>query len=390
MGKAEDRRTFNRFVGETVKEYIQKVIDEKKADKSKKKSWGEFFKNVFDKEFNNIAMAKYKEIMKDYEQPKEGENMNEFIKNNFDDDKFELYKRVKDIRYTAPDGKSSSVKENYFTTLTDEIVGYVTNDTPPTYIIRKDSVGMNDYLTNIYKAINKKNDDDLKGIRNLEDVYRRMNNAIQQHRLTDERNSAKRLKREVKKAEEAKDNERMEALAEKEREHEEDKRKLRREHYNDKHAAVKNEKERTEARVRKEYEQPYKDEFIDDDREDKTNALIPYDDDREDKTNALIPYDERSEEVMTEEDKTMKNAGDIHRRLQEDTLITRAATDNTFYNQLPDEIKQSLRPKIEEKKAIIERSKVIRYLLPKERPKWSNATMSKGVNPLLSRGAWGI
>lgn len=374
MGKLKEKREFNRFVGETVKEYIQKVIDVKRADKKKKTSWGGFFKNVFDKDFNNIAMAKYKQIMKDYKQPKEGEDMEEFIKNNFDTKRLELYKKVKDIKYTAPNGKSSNVNEDFFTTLTDDIVGYVTNDTPPTYIINKGSSGKNTYLMNIYKAINKKNTDDLKKIEDLEDVYKRIHALIGKHRENDKIDYEKQTKREVKKVEKAKDNERMEALAEKDREHEEDKRKLQKEHNDDKLAATAYIRNKTKEEMEK--QKQYKDEFIVDDRD---KQIIK-----------ALPDDESSEEIITEEDKAMKAAQNIHNRLQEDTLITRAAIDNTFYNQLPDEIKQSLRPKIEEKKAIIERSKVIRYLLPKERPKWTNATMSKGVNPLLSRGAWGI
>ena len=374
MEKLKEKREFKRFVGETVKEYIQKVINVKKADKKKRTSWGGFFKNVFDKDFNNIAMAKYKEIMKDYTQPKEGEDMAKFITENFDKDKLELYERVKNIKYTAPDGKSSNVNENMFTTLADDIVGYVTNDTSPTYIIRKDSPAMNDYLMNIYKAINKKNSEDLGDLGDLGDVYKRINASIEKHRKNDKISYERQTKREVMRAEKAKDNERMEALAEKEREHEEDKKKLQQKYYTDKVAAAAYARNKTKEEMEK--QKQYKDEFIDDVRD---KQIIK-----------ALPDDESSEEVITEEDKAMKNAENIHRRLQEDTLITRAAIDNTFYNQLPAEIKQSLRPKIEEKRAIIERSKVIRYLLPKERPKWSNATMSKGVNPLLSRGAWGI
>lgn len=371
MGKVENQRAFKQFVGETVKEYIQKVIDEQGADKKKKTSWGGFFKNVFDKHYNNIAMAKYKEIMKDFPQPKEGEDMVKFITENFDKDEVELYERVKNIRYTAPDGKPSNVNKNFFQTLVNDIVGYVTNDTAPTYMISKDSQKMNDYLTNIYKTINGENARELEY---LEDVYKRINMWIQAHRKTDEHNSAIRLKREVKRAEKEKENEKMEALDKQKKEHEEDKRKLQVEHNADKLAATAYIRNKTQEEMKK--QKQYKDEFIDDDRDN--HPIVP------------LPDDESSEEVITEEDKAMKAAQNIHNKLQEDTLITRAAIDNTFYNQLPDEIKQSLRPKIEEKKAIIERSKVIRYLLPKERPKWTNATMSKGVNPLLSRGAWGI
>lgn len=365
MGKAEDTRAFKRFVGETVKEFILEVA-KGRTDKGK-------WKNVFDavrrKHYNNIAMAKYKEIMKDFPQPEEGEDIEEFIKNNFGDKKLNFYKRIKNINYTQPHGEYHEVKNpyDYYNKLANVIVEFVTNDKVPDLSINPNATNIKTLLTETYNAING------TVLQDFGDLSKQINDVIQQKQSTDQKNSEKRLKREVKRVKEAKDNERMEALAEKEREHEEDKRKLQQEHYADKEAATAYIRNKTMDEIKQ--QKQYKDEFIDDDREE---------------TNALIPYNEINEEVITEEDKAMKNAEDIHRRLQEDTLITRAATDNTFYNQLPDEIKQSLRPKIEEKKAIIERSKVIRYLLPKERPKWTNATMSKGVNPLLSRGAWGI
>lgn len=350
MGKIEDKRAFRRFVGETVKEYILEVV-KGRTDKS---HWKNVFDSVRRKHYDNMAMTKYKEIMKNFPQPEEGEDMEEFIKKHFNDEQLDLYKRVKNINYTQPKGEYHKVEKpsEYYTKLANVIVEFVTNDKTPELPINPQATNINTLLTETYDAINGSSSD------NLENVLKRINESVTAHRNTDERNNIKRLNREVKRVE----NEKMEALADKDKEHEEDKKKLQAEHYADKQATVAFEKSKTEARVRKEYEEPFNEDLIDD------------------VNNKLIPYDENK----------VKVSQDIQNKLQEDALITRAATDNIFYNQLPDEIKQSLRPKIEEKKAIIERSKVIRYLLPKERPKWSNATMSKGVNPLLSRGAWGI
>lgn len=291
-------------------------------------------------------MAKYKQIMKDYKQPKEGENIEEFIKNNFGNNQLDFYIKIKKINYTAPLQTYYEMKElkKYYQKLANTIVPFITNDeTIDSSIITK-SPGYNALLTDTYNAINNKKIDELS------DVVKNINELVKKR-------------------------------------YEEEKRVLQQEHYADKEAAASYARNKTIKEM--EEQKQYKDEFIDDDRDKHIIKAIP-NDDRDKQIVKALPDDESSEEYYTEEDKAMKAAHNIHNKLQEDTLITRAAIDNTFYNQLPDEIKQSLRPKIEEKKAIIERSKVIRYLLPKERPKWTNATMSKGVNPLLSRGAWGI
>lgn len=60
---------------------------------------------------------------------------------------------------------------------------------------------------------------------------------------------------------------------------------------------------------------------------------------------------------------------------------------NDLYNKLPPEIAGEIQKYIYDKALEDIRKKNIRYILPKEMPRWEKA-VNKGVNPMLGRGAW--
>lgn len=60
---------------------------------------------------------------------------------------------------------------------------------------------------------------------------------------------------------------------------------------------------------------------------------------------------------------------------------------NDLYNKLPPEIAGEIQKYIHDKALEDIRKKNIRYILPKEMPRWEKA-VNKGVNPMLGRGAW--
>lgn len=60
---------------------------------------------------------------------------------------------------------------------------------------------------------------------------------------------------------------------------------------------------------------------------------------------------------------------------------------NDLYNKLPPEIAGEIQKYIHDKALEDIRNKNIRYILPKEMPRWEKA-VNKGVNPMLGRGAW--
>ena len=62
--------------------------------------------------------------------------------------------------------------------------------------------------------------------------------------------------------------------------------------------------------------------------------------------------------------------------------------DNDFFNQLPKDIQNTIRGRVEEKRTFMNRAKIIKYMLPKERPRWERGTINNGVNPMLGRSAW--
>ena len=61
--------------------------------------------------------------------------------------------------------------------------------------------------------------------------------------------------------------------------------------------------------------------------------------------------------------------------------------DNDLYNKLPPELADEIQKYIHDKALEDIRKKNIRYILPKEMPRWEKA-VNKGINPMLGRGAW--
>lgn len=61
--------------------------------------------------------------------------------------------------------------------------------------------------------------------------------------------------------------------------------------------------------------------------------------------------------------------------------------DNDLYNKLPSKVADEIQKYIHDKALEDIRKKNIRYILPKEMPRWEKA-VNKGINPMLGRGAW--
>lgn len=367
------QRAFNRFLGETIRGYILEAVELRRG---KSGPWKRFFDKA-EKSFNDIALTKYQKFMSEYTQPEEGADMNEFIANEFGQEKANRLNDLKKINYTKPTGTEHKMQDGnkYFTDLADRIVDFITNDTNEYKRFNNDATETNMLLTETYNKINNTKADDLTK------VYELIQSSTNDKRARDLRHAETHLKNELRRNE----RKRKEELEVKDKEREEELKKRDEEHAKQRVRDAAKVKHHTKKEI--ERQMNYNDDELKDVKpihedysEDSDNDIDIEDSEAINKR--IVKYKEMDE---------AKNAAQqIDEKIKEDAIITRAAMDNDFYNQLDDGIKSALRPKIEEKKAIIERSKVIRYLLPKERPKWEKATMSKGVNPLLSRGAWGI
>lgn len=372
--KLKKKRAFNRFLGETIKGYILKTVELRDG---KNGAWANWFTKA-KRYFNDIAISKYKEFMNDYKQPEEGVDMKQFITNEFGEDEANRLTYLKNINYPKPTKIEHKIQNGseYYTDLADRIVDFITNDTNEYKAFNTNAIETNALLTETYNKINNTKANDLA------EVYGLIQSSTNDKRSRDLRYSETHLKNELRRNERKK----REELEAKDKEHEEELAKRDEEHANQRVRDAAKVKHHTKKEIeqQKQYDDANGDEEYKDIKpifsEDSDNDIDIEDTDGINKK--LAKYKEM--------DKAKNAAQQIDEKIKEDAIITRAAMDNDFYNQLDDGIKSALRPKIEEKKAIIERSKVIRYLLPKERPKWEKATMSKGVNPLLSRGAWGI
>lgn len=69
------------------------------------------------------------------------------------------------------------------------------------------------------------------------------------------------------------------------------------------------------------------------------------------------------------------------------SLVKLTGYDNDLYNKLPPELAGEIQKYIHDKALEDIRKKNIRYILPKEMPRWEKA-VNKGINPMLGRGAW--
>lgn len=69
------------------------------------------------------------------------------------------------------------------------------------------------------------------------------------------------------------------------------------------------------------------------------------------------------------------------------SLVKLTGYDNDLYNKLPSELAGKIQKYIHDKALEDIRKKNIRYILPKEMPRWEKA-VNKGINPMLGRGAW--
>lgn len=69
------------------------------------------------------------------------------------------------------------------------------------------------------------------------------------------------------------------------------------------------------------------------------------------------------------------------------SLVKLTGYDNDLYNKLPSELAGEIQKYIHDKALEDIRKKNIRYILPKEMPRWEKA-VNKGINPMLGRGAW--
>lgn len=69
------------------------------------------------------------------------------------------------------------------------------------------------------------------------------------------------------------------------------------------------------------------------------------------------------------------------------SLVKITGYDNDLYNKLPSKVADEIQKYIHDKALEDIRKKNIRYILPKEMPRWEKA-VNKGINPMLGRGAW--
>lgn len=358
---SDDEVLFNKFLGLTAYNLIKQVRmrrAEEEEKKTKPMPWNRIFKQYKNK-FDKIAKKVYESIFKNKQPPAKDTDMIEFIKNEFNDDFANRYETIKEMDY-APTGLS--LNKDDFEKLENHILAFITKNPEYGGDITGLTIPAQSKLSHFYNVINKTNYD------NLSDVYNDITKYDTQ--FADDIKHKKIID---------------ETIAEKDKEHAEEMREKEEEHANQRVRDAAKVKHHTKKEI--ERQMNYNDAELKDvkpiheDYSDDSNNDIDIED-TDGINKKIVKYKEMDE---------AKNAAQqIDEKIKEDAIITRAAMDNDFYNQLDDGIKSALRPKIEEKKAIIERSKVIRYLLPKERPKWEKATMSKGVNPLLSRGAWGI
>ena len=61
-----------------------------------------------------------------------------------------------------------------------------------------------------------------------------------------------------------------------------------------------------------------------------------------------------------------------------------------IYNKLPAEVAEIIKNHINDKIQEDIRKKNIRYILPKEKPRWEKAIQKYNLNPMLGRGAYTI
>lgn len=360
-------RLFNEFLADASYSFLDKNIQNHVNNKNKY-PWTTLFS--LDQQKSNFDWYAYEPLKKLFKKlgkkiPERYEIINDvdsFIEQNFGKEHADKYFKYKTMPYRQIN--EDTMNENDYKFLRDHIKDFILRK-PLNPINKKLTQLQNEKLVKYYNVFNDTKVSDLNEAYKDMEIY----NLQQKHN-----NELTQRDKELTK--------RDEELTKRDKEHEEEKKKIRIENDARLEKELIAEKNRTEKRMkqRKQYDANNGDE------EYKDVKLIheDYSDTEDDEAinKRIAKYDEM--------DKAKNAAQQIDEKIKEDALITRAAMDSDFYNQLDDGIKQVLHPKIEEKKAIIERSKVIRYLLPKERPKWEKATMSKGVNPLLSRGAWGI
>ena len=63
---------------------------------------------------------------------------------------------------------------------------------------------------------------------------------------------------------------------------------------------------------------------------------------------------------------------------------------NDLYNKLPGDVAQEVQKYITDKINDDIRRKNIKYILPKDKPRWEYAMQSKNLNPMLGRSAWRV
>ena len=368
-------RLFNEFLADASYVFLDKNIQDHVSNKNKY-PWTTLFsleqqKRDFDKRAYEPLQALFKKLGKKIPKRYEIiEDMDSFIEQNFGKEHADKYFQYKTMPYRQIN--DDTMNENDYKFLRDHIKDFILRK-PLNPINQKLTRLQNEKLVKYYNVFNDTKVSDLNEAYKDMEIY----NLQQKHN-----NELTQRDEENKKVIE-------ETITKKDKEHEEEKKKIRIENDARLEKELVAEKNRTEKRMKR--QQQYDVNNGDDELKD---VKLIHEDYSDDSNNNIDIEDAKAIDKRiskyAEMDKAKNAAQQIDEKIKEDAIITRAAMDSDFYNQLDDGIKSVLRPKIEEKKAIIERSKVIRYLLPKERPKWEKATMSKGVNPLLSRGAWGI
>lgn len=322
---------FNNFMATALRALFSIAIRDSEKQKGKK-TWRKYMKDIQDNRFNNIAKIQYNKIISQENPIKKGTDMEKVIKNDFGDEFAKKFAYYKNFDYINPADKKDLKTpdgEKLLAAWSENIEDFITGGMKDNRQIFPSLTVINEILTDGYNKIHG------TAFEDLEDVYNYANKVYHD-------NTSKYYnEREVENL-----------------------------------AKMKNKTEERKEKAK---------DYVDD-TEAGINTRANSEGISEEKTVKELKYS--SDDEDDPRDKAKSAAQQIDEKIKEDAIVTRAALDNDFYSQLPEDIKQTLKNKIDEKKTIIERSKVIRYLLPKERPKWETATMNKGMNPMLARGAW--
>ena len=340
--KSISKKKILTFLGKTVENYLND------AKNVKQYTWVKKFKEI---NFDDVAKKTYLEVFGEIPSLKKSDSMYEHIKNNMGDEYAVKYDILRNFDYEP---KHTTQKEKVIEILAKNAVSLLTRDNEN--YTNTTITDAKIFLTDFYNKINGTVFSFFSGKDGVENdmaTYSAKQKALQEQAEANEADKQKALQKQA----EANEADKQKALQEQQAEHN---KKI-----NETAAQVKH---NTEERVRK--EMANKNDVSSDDESDEQ----------------VVDPDEK--EAVKEKGK--QYAEDIEKAFNMERIINKAAIDNDFFNQLPKEIQNAIRGRVEEKRTFLNRAKIIKYILPKERPRWERGTINNGVNPMLGRSAWHV